>query len=873
MILRFRRSRIYIAFTLVFLCAFYYYRTHHSATIRTPTSRRSAPDYYTPDLIPPDSGEKRPARNPAKRIRRQKQAQNKPVDQPQKPLQKDEDGFPQIALPGANKPGAAVGKPPSHARPNIYPDHPSKGNKGNGPSFQPGKQKAEKVTGEALGALLKQRVHWEKQPEHFPVPKGDLIPLPEGKRKAIPRVQASFRGELITHRRIREKKLNAIKGTFLNNWDNYRDRAWEHDELKPVSGEFRDPLAGWRSTLVDNLDTLWIMGLKDRFEEGLAEVESIDFKTTLRVALPLFEITIRYLGGLIAAYDVSLQKYDILLSKATELADVLLGAFDTPNRMPMTQYHWQPAHAREKKTAPDMLTLSELGSMSLEFTRLAQITQEVKYYDAVARITNELDAWQSKTKLPGMWPLKIDATGGCAFDELQKSHSASKGPPLEKRDAAVEKRDAPTERDNVPLDKCVTRGLASFRGDKAIDKFSIAGSADSAYEYLPKMHLILGGMNKQYETLHQAAVKTLSEYLLFQPMIENEERKVLFIGDFTTSGTKTEDDKRIKGVFQPTTTHLSCFAGAWIGLGARVFDRDQDVDVAAKLTDGCVWAYEQTSTGIMPESMDLVPCPDQNGPCQFNETHWWAAIDPEATSKAGEEATNKQHHDAPEQDDSFGRYDPEIFDKALMKRQVVEEPQGRPNTKDDPTLEKSNRFLGSESRAEQGGAKLRSQGVRKKTNPTDNESSRKDTGPSYTEIMQDRILTERLKPGISHISQREYMLRPEALESIFYMWRMTGDYQWREKGWTMFEAINTATETEYGNSAIWDVTEEQPKFRDNAESFWTAETLKYAYLLFSDPDTISLDDYVFNTEGHPFRRPDAKKAKPEVVDLEDGIGM
>jgi mannosyl-oligosaccharide alpha-1,2-mannosidase len=56
----------------------------------------------------------------------------------------------------------------------------------------------------------------------------------------------------------------------------------------------------------------------------------------------LFETTIRYLGGLLGAYDVSGGKYKVLLEKAEELGEVLMGAFDTPNRMPLTYYHWRP---------------------------------------------------------------------------------------------------------------------------------------------------------------------------------------------------------------------------------------------------------------------------------------------------------------------------------------------------------------------------------------------------------------------------------------------------------------------------------------------------------------------------------------------------
>lgn len=60
----------------------------------------------------------------------------------------------------------------------------------------------------------------------------------------------------------------------------------------------------------------------------------------------------------------------------------------------------------------------------------------------------------------------------------------------------------------------------------------------------------------------------------------------------------------------------------------------------------------------------------------------------------------------------------------------------------------------------------------------------------------------------------------------------------------MFESIQKATASEFGASAIMDVTAETPVAADEMESFWLAETLKYFYLLFSDPSWISLDDYV-----------------------------
>lgn len=96
--------------------------------------------------------------------------------------------------------------------------------------------------------------------------------------------------------------------------------------------------------------------------------------------------------------------------------------------------------------------------------------------------------------------------------------------------------------------------------------------------------------------------------------------------------------------------------------------------------------------------------------------------------------------------------------------------------------------------------------------------------------------------------------RPEAIESVWYMYRITGDSSWQDKGWKMFESIIKHTSTEYGHSAILDVSVEETYQTDEMESFWLAETLKYFYLLYSTPDTISLDEWVLNTEAHPFKR-------------------
>lgn len=186
------------------------------------------------------------------------------------------------------------------------------------------------------------RIHWRRMPEHFPIPSQSIIPIPTGKPKAIPKIQFDFKDESSNSKIDRERQLLAVKQVFEKSWAGYREHAWLMDELSPISGRSRNPFCGWAATLVDSLDTLWIMGLKEEFDEAAKAVDSIDFTTTMRNDIPVFETVIRYLGGLIAAYDLSEGKYQTLLDKAVELADVLMGAFDTPNRMPMTFYYWKP---------------------------------------------------------------------------------------------------------------------------------------------------------------------------------------------------------------------------------------------------------------------------------------------------------------------------------------------------------------------------------------------------------------------------------------------------------------------------------------------------------------------------------------------------
>lgn len=234
----------------------------------------------------------------------------------------------------------------------------------------------------------------------------------------------------------------------------------------------------------------------------------------------------------------------------------------------------------------------------------------------------------------------------------------------------------------------------------------------------------------------QRALPKIKQHLLFHPMAPNGSA-LMFPGVVTAQGSRVSS---LRGKVE----HLSCFLGGLFALSSRTSVKDVgDLDIAAKLAEGCVWAYASAPSGIMPDTLITSPCRGSNNEC-------------------------------------FGTHRSQIGSNAG------------------------------------------------------------------------------LPAGFEKVERPEYILRPEAIESVFIMYRITGDNKWRDKGWDMFVAVRNATRSQYGHAAIRDVMQSKGNTTqsDKMESFWLSETLKYFYLLFADPSMVSLDDWMFNTEGHTLRLED-----------------
>lgn len=470
---------------------------------------------------------------------------------------------------------------------------------------------------------------------NFKYPHTNIKALPSGRPRSLPRIQHVFGAEPRATAKVRESRRQQVRSLFQKNWRSYREFAWKKDALQPLSATYKDQFSGWAATLIDSLDTLWIMGLRDEFDEAVAAVAEIDFGHSSSPFVNMFETTIRYLGGLLSAYDLS--KRPVLLQKATELGDLLYAGYNTDNLMPVDFIDFEAAKRGEGLQVEPIVVSASPGTLSMEMTHLSQLTGDSKYYDAIARVMDVFRQGQMNTSLPGLWPMYV----------------------------SMRHKDVASGSD-----------------------FTIAGCADSLYEYLPKMHVILGGLEQQYKDMSLAFMEAADKHLFFRPMIPGDP-DILISGNVgVLEGEKNLD---------PETEHLACFIGGLYALGGRLFNHPAYVETGAKLTRGCMHAYQAMPTGMGPERWNMIPCPSRDK-CAWDEELW------------------------------------------------VQERQKRPQWRD------------------------------------------------------------HLPKGFTTAKDPRYILRPEAIESVMILYRITGRREFQDAAWDMFSAISNGTATEYANAAVMDVT-------------------------------------------------------------------
>eukprot|EP00656_Telonema_subtile_P012839 TRINITY_DN16498_c0_g1_i1.p1 TRINITY_DN16498_c0_g1~~TRINITY_DN16498_c0_g1_i1.p1 ORF type:complete len:748 (-),score=218.19 TRINITY_DN16498_c0_g1_i1:127-2370(-) len=254
-----------------------------------------------------------------------------------------------------------------------------------------------------------------------------------------------------------KERIQAVRNAMKHAWDGYVKFAFGQDELKPVSNRGANWL-GMGATIIDSLDTLWLMGLKNEFNRARTWVDT-SFNMNVNSFVSFFETTIRCLGGLITAYELSDDR--MFLDKARVLGDKLLKAFKpSPSGYPMAQINLNNAAAEPPSWTSGSVILAEIGTVQLEFKALSHHTGDLKYHRTAHAVYNKLE---SITPPNGLLPLFLQP------------------------------------------------GTGNFAGNQ----ISLGAMGDSYYEYLIKLYLYTKRSEPQYLRMYLKSLKGILDKLIF----------------------------------------------------------------------------------------------------------------------------------------------------------------------------------------------------------------------------------------------------------------------------------------------------------------------------------------------------------------------
>ena len=141
-------------------------------------------------------------------------------------------------------------------------------------------------------------------------------------------------------------RQQAVVTSFRWAWAGYKRSAWGWDEVMPVSMK-PNKWFGLGLTIVDCLDTLLLMGLKEEYALARKWVAE-DLDLTQDTDVNLFETTIRVLGGLLSAFHLS-GGDSLYRDKAVQLAERLLPAFQSPSGIPFSDVNLGTGKAQPPK--------------------------------------------------------------------------------------------------------------------------------------------------------------------------------------------------------------------------------------------------------------------------------------------------------------------------------------------------------------------------------------------------------------------------------------------------------------------------------------------------------------------------------------------
>ncbi len=224
--------------------------------------------------------------------------------------------------------------------------------------------------------------------------------------------------------RVWDVRRDKVTEAFRISWDGYEKYAWGMDEYHPISKKGRNMVEGGMGwIIVDALDTMIMMNLTSQVKHAREWIStSLNYNTNHEVNT--FETTIRMLGGLLSAHylsttfpelaplmddDVNQPGEDLYIEKATDLADRILGAFESKSGIPYASFNLNTSLGVPSHADGGASSTAEAATVQLEFKYLAKLTGETHYWEKVEKVVEII----SNNHMPdGLLPIFIYADTG-----------------------------------------------------------------------------------------------------------------------------------------------------------------------------------------------------------------------------------------------------------------------------------------------------------------------------------------------------------------------------------------------------------------------------------------------------------------------------
>ncbi|KAK0487864.1 glycoside hydrolase [Armillaria novae-zelandiae] len=207
-------------------------------------------------------------------------------------------------------------------------------------------------------------------------------------------------------------KRAEIVAAFQHAWHAYERDAMGSDEYHPLThtGSNFSAHGGMGYTIVDSIDTMYIMGLNKEYTRARRWVEqSLSFDK--EGSFSTFETTIRVLGGLLSAFTLTQDR--LYVHRAIELADRLLPAFDTNSGLPLPSVNLARRVGIADSVAPEIISTAEAATLQLEFRYLAQLAKRPEFWRKAEKVMHVIHDLLDKAEgLTHLTPILMKHTKG-----------------------------------------------------------------------------------------------------------------------------------------------------------------------------------------------------------------------------------------------------------------------------------------------------------------------------------------------------------------------------------------------------------------------------------------------------------------------------